>query len=204
MRIRKLMAGAALATVVVAGMALGSFAPAAHASMYTFDYVGADGLSANGTLDVVAGQAISGTGTITSPLLTGTQSLTLVTLSTPGASGIAGPPGALTYRFGGTDLFGDTAYPLDDYGPIFSVGFGNIGFNFWFNGGTQYQNWLVGGGIYQLQLGTATFAECTDCAPAPSETPLPAALPLFASGLGALGLFGWRRKRKASAAIAAI
>lgn len=31
-------------------------------------------------------------------------------------------------------------------------------------------------------------------------TPLPAALPLFASGLGALGLFGWRRKRKAQAA----
>ncbi len=36
-----------------------------------------------------------------------------------------------------------------------------------------------------------------------STTPLPAALPLFASGLGAMGLFGWRRKRKASAAIAA-
>ena len=33
-------------------------------------------------------------------------------------------------------------------------------------------------------------------------TPLPAALPLFASGLGALGLLGWRRKRK-SAALAA-
>jgi hypothetical protein len=31
-------------------------------------------------------------------------------------------------------------------------------------------------------------------------TPLPAALPLFATGLGALGLLGWRRKRKASAA----
>jgi hypothetical protein len=28
------------------------------------------------------------------------------------------------------------------------------------------------------------------------ETPLPAALPLFATGLGALGLLGWRRKRK--------
>ena len=28
-------------------------------------------------------------------------------------------------------------------------------------------------------------------------TPLPAALPLFVTGLGALGLFGWRRKRKA-------
>lgn len=37
----------------------------------------------------------------------------------------------------------------------------------------------------------------------PSATPLPAALPLFASGLGALGLFGWRRKRKNAAATAA-
>jgi hypothetical protein len=30
-------------------------------------------------------------------------------------------------------------------------------------------------------------------------TPLPGALPLFATGLGALGLLGWRRKRKAAA-----
>jgi hypothetical protein len=35
--------------------------------------------------------------------------------------------------------------------------------------------------------------------PAVAETPLPAALPLFATGLGALGLLGWRRKRKAQA-----
>jgi hypothetical protein len=34
---------------------------------------------------------------------------------------------------------------------------------------------------------------------APSATPLPAALPLFASGLGAVGLLGWRRKKKAAA-----
>jgi hypothetical protein len=33
-----------------------------------------------------------------------------------------------------------------------------------------------------------------------SATPLPAALPLFATGLGALGLFRWRRKHKAAAA----
>jgi hypothetical protein len=32
-----------------------------------------------------------------------------------------------------------------------------------------------------------------------SETPLPAALPLFATGIGAMGLIGWRRKRKARA-----
>jgi hypothetical protein len=36
--------------------------------------------------------------------------------------------------------------------------------------------------------------------PDASATPLPAALPLFATGLGALGLLGWRRKRKAQAA----
>jgi len=34
---------------------------------------------------------------------------------------------------------------------------------------------------------------------AANQTPLPAALPLFATGLGALGLLGWRRKRKARA-----
>ena len=32
------------------------------------------------------------------------------------------------------------------------------------------------------------------------DVPLPAALPLFAIGLAALGLFGWRRKRKAALA----
>ena len=37
----------------------------------------------------------------------------------------------------------------------------------------------------------------------PNPTPLPAALPLFATGLGALGLLGWRRKKKAAAAMAA-
>jgi hypothetical protein len=45
------------------------------------------------------------------------------------------------------------------------------------------------------------FANLTVSDP-PTATPLPAALPLFATGLGALGLLGWRRKRK-NAAIAA-
>ena len=34
----------------------------------------------------------------------------------------------------------------------------------------------------------------------PSATPLPAGLPLFTTGLGVLGLLGWRRKRRAVAA----
>ena len=48
----------------------------------------------------------------------------------------------------------------------------------------------------------SSFEEWTQV-PSVSSAPLPAALPLFASGLGALGLFGWRRKRKNAAAIAA-
>jgi hypothetical protein len=40
----------------------------------------------------------------------------------------------------------------------------------------------------------------TDASVAP--TPVPATLPLFATGLGALGLLGWRRKRKAAIAAA--
>jgi hypothetical protein len=41
------------------------------------------------------------------------------------------------------------------------------------------------------------------CGSSVSTTPLPAALPLFASGLGVIGLFGWRKKRKNAAAIVA-
>ncbi|MGA8588836.1 MAG: hypothetical protein WB803_06060 [Pseudolabrys sp.] len=45
----------------------------------------------------------------------------------------------------------------------------------------------------QLFSATVTFTEGSVAA----DTPLPAALPLFATGLAALGLMGWRRKRKA-------
>lgn len=46
-----------------------------------------------------------------------------------------------------------------------------------------------------------TVINVADVALTPTA-PIPAALPLFATGLGALGLLSWRRKRKASAALA--
>jgi hypothetical protein len=39
-----------------------------------------------------------------------------------------------------------------------------------------------------------------ETSPPPTAVPLPGTLPLFATGLGVLGLLGWRRKRKAQAA----
>jgi endo-1,4-beta-xylanase len=38
-----------------------------------------------------------------------------------------------------------------------------------------------------------------ETSPPPASAPLPAGLPLFATGLGGLGLIGWRRKRRAVA-----
>jgi hypothetical protein len=46
----------------------------------------------------------------------------------------------------------------------------------------------------QLQL---LFSDGVGNSPLISGTPLPAALPVFVAGLGALDLLGWRRKRKA-------
>jgi hypothetical protein len=45
------------------------------------------------------------------------------------------------------------------------------------------------GFVISLEAGTGSLID------PPSPTPLPAALPLFASGLGALSLLRWRRKR---------
>ncbi len=64
-------------------------------------------------------------------------------------------------------------------------------------------------GGYAVTLHITPLSLSSDGGPVPfsltadiTPTPLPAALPLFATGLGGLGLLGWRRKRK-NAAIAA-
>jgi hypothetical protein len=53
---------------------------------------------------------------------------------------------------------------------------------------------VIGGGSEFERRSTAAIIARS------AVTPLPAALPLFATGLGGLGLLGWRRKRKAQAA----
>ena len=53
--------------------------------------------------------------------------------------------------------------------------------------------------LFSAALRSVEDPTLTITTPSTSATPLPAALPLFATGLGALGLLGWRRKRKAAA-----
>jgi hypothetical protein len=87
-----------------------------------------------------------------------------------------------------TSISDSTPVVFDDPGShnaIFTTA-GTYAFDFaWQNiatsGGSHQDTWLL---VETESLGAA---------------PLPAALPLFASGLGGLGLLGWRRKRKHAA-----
>jgi hypothetical protein len=56
------------------------------------------------------------------------------------------------------------------------------------------------GNSFEENIFEDAFRRVTSGSLAPvAPVPLPAALPLFATGLGALGLLAWRRKRKAAA-----
>jgi PEP-CTERM motif len=77
-------------------------------------------------------------------------------------------------------------------------------------------NMFLAAGTYALDTYLGTCANTDECtagtgsstdpqyqvlfSPNATATPLPATMPLFATGLGLVGMFGWRRKRKVGAA----
>jgi hypothetical protein len=108
----------------------------------------------------------------------------------------------------------DASYSSDPFnGPVFTVlagnSFGSITgmvvnnpdcipcnpITAYLSGNSLFINWEGAGG----QVGDTITIDFSVGGPLPSTTPLPAALPLFAAGLGALGLLAKSRKRKAAA-----
>jgi hypothetical protein len=205
MQIKGLMSRLAVAAAVIVGATLG--VPAANANViYNFggDF-GPPAFTATVSLNVVGGQALSGTGTIT--FGANNFDLTLITLTTDGGNGNYG--GQTGFRDNhGTDIFGgDTAIPVDGNGLIFAISnnplWGQDALFAAWDKGDGTLAFLISGTLANVfDVWVKTSVGSGDMALTGSElsqTPLPAALPLFAGGLGALGLLGWRRKKKAAA-----
>jgi hypothetical protein len=125
-------------------------------------------------------------------------------------------------KFGGTTLFNNQTTANGTSTPVsFAIGSGNVLLPFAFVTGTD-KTAPNGGpidvgvslGIYVTPDGQTAFLFFDDKNGGNQDgdyddmivkvtfantTPLPGALPLFASGLGAMGFFGWRKKRKLAA-----
>ena len=220
MGISKLMAGATLATAVVVGTALGPFAPAAHAATYAFDVTTTsntvlDLIVTVSTPDALGGYDITGvTGTV------GGISVSNFT-GTWGTNGDQVSSGLyLNPHQGANPVYNDGNGPnvFTVQNPPGSGGWNAEIDNLFFPNLDPNLDYI--GGIALLLSDGASYYLSANCSPPTScpgsyydalgrpvitfndtgTTPLPATLPLLASGLGALGLLGWRKKRKAQAA----
>lgn len=157
---------AAVYTVFVAAVTLAGF-DNAHATTYDFTFVSTPN---DGFFGTAAGTFnTNSSGLVTS--LTGTQTV-----------GETSTAFAMTLLAPGAYASNDNEFSLTP--PYFD--FSGIS---WIADGIDFN---LGAGFYQ---DSANGLE-TDVNISVSQTPLPAALPLFAGGLGTMGLFCWRRKRK--------
>jgi hypothetical protein len=145
----------------------------AHAVTYAWSYVGDDAFH-------------NGSGTLVTDASTTTAGPTVNIIDFDGSFAGAAITALLpTGSIGGNDnllLALSPSYELDGAGVSFIAG------------GTDYNIYRVGATdrLLGLTSGVFTVSEI-------AQTPLPAALPLFVTGLGGLGLIRWRRKRKIQA-----
>lgn len=202
---RHLTSLVALASVLLVG-AIAVPAPAnALSYSFTFSLVNGDNVLPN-VVDPSYPDPITGSGIVVvdnSGLITeidnGLLNGTAITLLAPNGSF-------------NDNLFSSSSPWISTIGLGFTTPDG-VEWTIWSNGGSDYA-WCNNSGqnvAYQcnsldgppanpfdpIQIEGSSFS----AAPVPDgETPLPAALPLFATGLGTLGLLGWRRKRKVATA----
>ncbi|MBN8279926.1 MAG: VPLPA-CTERM sorting domain-containing protein [Gammaproteobacteria bacterium] len=193
-----------LAAILVIGSLTAPITANAVPVAISFTSASNGGMTMTATLDVVGGQALSGTGSILAASLDGGtgQAMTLVT------SGYDGCPGDVASTFcvdfqpppSNTGWFGDTVYGassphLSSYGLLFTIDDGNgSGLNVLWDGG----NWLAyvasvqdtGNGIGLLNPDNTGSGGTWDAYQASSYTssvvPVPAAAWLFGSALGLL------------------
>ena len=182
----------ALATAV-ALMATTAFAlPAQSATLLqATGTINGAAYTANLNLDVVNGQAQSGTGTI-SFLSFVNAPITLITTATNGNITAGGPTYPVGFRANdGTDLYGaDQAYPLTEGGLLFAVGTTSPSFganpliNFYSNGSTLASVFTgkVDGVEHYVEYGSLSVA----------AVPEPATWGLMLAGFGMIG-FAARR-----------
>ncbi len=146
------------------------------------------------------------TGNVEDPSYPGGYDITGISGSVTGFGTISGliPASQFTVEVGG----GTNIAPTDNVFYPSPPFFDSLGTGFYFSLVDQTDQklgggiWYIGNGQYSLFIGDWLFYQnggLNISAGIDSQTPLPAALPMFATGLGALGLLGWRRKRKVAA-----
>lgn len=202
--VRKFAGNTAVASCVLATAALVSFAPAANAVNYTtsgFTLTGLGDKIGSG-YDWLSGTSVTGTLSDPSTILLNSLSFTA------GVNAIVPQNYNNVYSIAETMTIGSGASQI------------TIPFNLSINysdtltivGGTTFSI-LDGNSLWQVAVlgmtlgpnsgGTMTGSLMAQVTDPVSQAPLPAALPLFASGLGGMGLFSWWRKRKRVGAPAA-
>lgn len=198
------MFGRSIAAMGIAA-AVSLTAMPANASLYNVSgSVNGYGFNAVFSLTVVGGHATAGTGAISGGGLDTLESLTLVTLSSPGVEDDGG--GLLGYRSNdGTDWYNaGTAVPIDENGLIFAIGPNPVGF------GTsqQFDIYSDGAGGYEVaffgaaQAGVAPayYAYNIPVSVSVSGVPEASTWSMMVLAFGGLAAVGGIRIRRARAA----
>jgi hypothetical protein len=195
---RGMFAANAAAFFVMTAVAAVSFAPTANAITYTTTPFSLNSLGSDFTIPGSQFDYLSGTGVPSTTIIDYSNPIVLDHLTFTAGVNATVPQFYPNMSFTETLTIGSGAplqvnipFTLDiNYSDTLTVA---DGFTFSYDDGSSVWQFVVNGFTMGPNPGGPAYADLTARV---SQAPLPAALPLFASGLGAMGLFGWWRKRK--------